>query len=199
MTEASSIRQPQLSPVLIYLLKGVIYRDQQPVLWGDLERLQSEVMDYVKKIGLDLYMDEAEGFAYLKQVPLENENEDDSLPRLVHRRPLSYSVSLLCALLRKKLVESDAGGGGMRLVLTQDEIIDMMRVFLPERSDDVSIENRIEGYINRVVELGFLKALKSDSPAYEVRRILKAFVDADWLASMEKKLNPEKDNGNGAA
>jgi len=33
------------------------------------------------------------------------------LPRLVQRRALSFPVSLLLALLRKKLAEFDAGGG----------------------------------------------------------------------------------------
>lgn len=197
MTDATEARQPHLSPVLIHLLRGVIYRDQQPVLWDDLQRLQSEVMDYVKKIGLDLHVDELEGFAYLKQMPVED--AENGLPRLIQRRPLSYPVSLLCALLRKKLVESDAGGGGIRVVLTRDQIVDLMRVFLPERSDEVSVENRIENSINKVEELGLLKALKADPPAYEVRRIIKALVDADWLASMEKKLKPENGDGNSSS
>ena len=39
-------------------------------------------------------------------------DEDGSaLPRLVPRRQLSYPVSLLLALLRKRLAEADAAGG----------------------------------------------------------------------------------------
>jgi hypothetical protein len=36
---------------------------------------------------------------------------EPELPRLVPRRQLSYPVSLLLALLRKKLVEFDAAAG----------------------------------------------------------------------------------------
>ncbi len=55
----------------------------------------------------------------------------DSLPRLIPRRALSFHVSLLLALLRKKLAEFDAQGGDTRLMLTREQIVEMVRVFLP--------------------------------------------------------------------
>ena len=58
------------------------------------------------------------------------------MPRLIARRPLSFPVSLLLALLRKKLAEFDAGGGDTRLVLSRDELVEMIRVFMPEGSND---------------------------------------------------------------
>jgi hypothetical protein len=39
-----------------------------------------------------------------------------------------------------------------------------------------------------VVELGFLRALRESEDTFEVRRILKAFVDAQWLDTFEKRL-----------
>jgi hypothetical protein len=66
-------------------------------------------------------LDEAEGYAFC--VPGQDDDEDDSAtrpsPRLVARRQLSYPVSLLLALLRKKLAEFDAGGGDTRLILSR--------------------------------------------------------------------------------
>ena len=42
------------------------------------------------------------------------------------------------------------------------------------------------------MELGFLQALKptthSSQPSYEVRRIIKAFIDAQWLSELDAKL-----------
>jgi len=39
-----------------------------------------------------------------------------------------------------------------------------------------------------VVELGFLRRLRGQDAQFEIRRILKAFVDAQWLAGFEDKL-----------
>ena len=66
----------------------------------------------------------AEGYAFLRSRLPDGDDTGAQLPRLVARRPLSFPVSLLLALLRKKLAEFDAGGGqeagGVRLVLTRD-------------------------------------------------------------------------------
>ena len=93
-------------------------------------------------------------------------------------------------LLRKKLAEFDAVGGDTLLVLTRDEIAELIRVFLPDSSNEARLLDQIETHINKVVELGFLRRLKGDGNAagFEVRRILKAFVDAQWLADFDARL-----------
>ncbi|MCG6985274.1 MAG: DUF4194 domain-containing protein [Thiocapsa sp.] len=180
-----------LSTLVITLLKGVMYRDGDERLWGALLALQPRVRDYVAVLGLELMLDESEGYAFLKGRPDTGEDEAaPKLPRLVARRPLSFPVSLLLALLRKKLAELDAGGSDTRLVLTRDDIVELVRVFLPQSSNEARLIDQIETHINKVVELGFLRRLKAASgPAsYEVRRILKAFVDAQWLADFDTRL-----------
>lgn len=183
--------EPDLSVLAITLLRGVIYRESDERLWGSLLELQSRVRDYVAILGLDLVLDEAEGHAFLKSRP---EPADDSgtprLPRLVARRPLSFPVSLLLALLRKKLAEFDASGGDTRLILPFDQIVELVRVFLPDSSNEAKLIDQIETHLNKAVELGFLRRLKPTSgpPTFEVRRILKAFVDAQWLADFDARL-----------
>jgi hypothetical protein len=186
---------PDLSTLAIGLLKGVLYREDDERLWASLLNLQVRVRDYVAVLGLELVLDEAEGYAFLKSrsEPAEDEAAP-RLPRLVVRRPLSFPVSLLLALLRKKLVEHDAGGGDTRLVLSRDDIVELIRVFLPERSNEARLIDQIEMHVNRVVDLGFLRRLKPAAGAaagpasFEVRRILKAFVDAQWLAEFDARL-----------
>ncbi|MBU0498953.1 MAG: DUF4194 domain-containing protein [Gammaproteobacteria bacterium] len=183
--------QPDLSTLAIMLLKGVIYREGDERLWGTLLNLQARVRDYMSVLALELVLDEAEGYAFLKSRPEPAEDEAaPRLPRLVARRPLSFPVSLLLALLRKKLAEFDAGGGDTRLVLTRDEIVELVRLFLPESSNEARLIDQIETHINKVADLGFLRRLKAaGGPAgYEVRRILKAFVDAQWLADFDARL-----------
>lgn len=177
---------PALSPLLIALFKGVLYRDQQESLWQSLLDLQNRVRDYVQLLGLDLFMDEAEGYAYLGQRQVEG--DDSELPRLVPRRQLSYPVSLLLALLRKKLAEQDAAGNEPRLILSQKQIVEMVSLFLPKTANEARLIDRIQGDINKVIQLGFLRRLRGQTDRYEVRRILKSFVDTQWLSDFEQRL-----------
>ena len=178
-----------LGLVVVRLMKGVIYRDQHPAVWLQLEEIHGAVLDYVRVMGLDLIIDEAEGYAFLRQLGEQDVDESArQLPRLVARRPLSFPVSLLCVLLRKKMVELDATGGDARLILTREQIVEMMRVFLPDRANEARLFDQIDTHINKVAEFGFLKKLAGNPPAWEVRRIIKALVDADWLADFNEKL-----------
>ncbi len=177
---------PQLGPVVVHLMKGVVYKDAMETVWQDLVLLESQVRDYVQVMGLELILDEAEGYAYLHQS--ESDDETKKLPRLMQRRPLSYPVSLLCVLLRKKLVEADVGGEETRVVLTRDQMAEMMRVFLQDQPNEAKLVDRIDGHINKVAELGFLRRFKKTPHTFEVRRILRALVDAGWLMDLNEKL-----------
>ena len=186
---------PELPALVIPLLKGVIYQESDASLWNALLNLQAALRDYVSVLGLELVLDEAEGYAFLRSRPEMEEGATARLPRLVARRQLSFPVSLLLALLRKKLAEFDASGGDTRLVLTRDQIVELVRVFLPESSNEAKLIDQIESNLNKIVDLGFLRRLKQgtapssgQAAVFEVRRILKAFVDAQWLAEFDTRL-----------
>lgn len=195
--EASS-QAPQydLSSLVIPLLKNVLYRDEDPQAWDALLKLQARVRDYVAVLALDLVLDEAEGYAFLRSRLVPDEDAP-KLPRLVARRPLSFQVSLLLALLRKKLAEFDASGGDTRLILSREAVVELIRVFLPAGSNESRLMDHVETHLNKIIDLGFVRRLKSQAssagraaqePVYEVRRILKAFVDAQWLADFDLRL-----------
>jgi hypothetical protein len=186
---------PELSQLMVHLLKGVLYREDDERLWASLLRLQARVREQAAVLLLDLLLDEAEGYAFLKSRPDPDESEAAMrLPRLVARRSLPYSVSLMLALLRKRMAEFDAGGGDTRLVLSRDEIAELMRVFLPDGTNEARLIDQVDATITKVVDLGFLRRLKpaagsgQDRGHFEVRRILKAFVDAQWLAELDARL-----------
>ncbi len=188
------VAAPDLSILLIGLLKGVQYREQDENQWAALLNLQARVRDYVAVLNLELVLDEAEGYAFLKSRPEPAEDDPSPrLPRLIARRPLSFPVSLLLALLRKKLAEFDASGGDTRLVLSRDEMVELVRVVLPDGPNEARLIDQMETTINKVADLGFLRKLKTAGSAsgpasYEVRRILKAFVDAQWLVEFDARL-----------
>lgn len=184
--------EPDLSLTVTQLMKGVVYRDTHERAWRHLLQLQPQVRDYVAVLGLQVVVDEAEGYAFCRQRPPDEARDDtdpeNPLPRLIPRRPLSFHVSLLLALLRKKLAEFDAQGGDTRLMLSRDQIAEMMRVFLPPTSNEVRLADKIDAHISKAVDLGFLRPAKNAEPVYEVRRILKAFVDGQWLADFDTRL-----------
>jgi hypothetical protein len=177
----------ELSSVVIPLLKGVLYQEDNTVLWGSLMNLQAGVRDYVAVLGLELMLDEAEGYAYLRSRQDAEEEGSASVPRLVARRQLSYPVSLMLALLRKKLAEADAGGDA-RLVISRDEAAELIRIFLPPGSNEVKLIDQVDTILNRIAELGFIRRLKGQGGTIEVRRILKAFIDAQWLSDFDRHL-----------
>ncbi len=179
--------EPELSYVVIPLMKGAVYRDTHDRAWKHLLQLQPRVRDYVGTMGLQVVVDEAEGYAFLRQRPADPDDADP-LPRLIPRHALSFHVSLLLALLRKKLAEFDAQGGDTRLILTRAQITEMIRVFLPATSNEARLMDKIDEHIGKVERLGFLRPVKNAERSYEVRRILKAFIDGQWLADFDERL-----------
>ncbi|MCE9672640.1 DUF4194 domain-containing protein [Myxococcus stipitatus] len=178
--------QDALSFVLVSLMKGVVSRDESPGTWQALLQSSARVRDQLGVLGLQLVLDEAEGHAFLRQrAPVDGAPE---LPRLVARRQLGFGVSLLLALLRKKLAEADASGEGGRLVLRRAELRELVQLFQPEVTNEARWMDRVEADIEKAVTLGFLRPVGEGADAFEVRRILKAFVDAQWLGEFEQRL-----------
>jgi hypothetical protein len=183
---------------LIHLFQGPVERDRAPETWRDLTAHQQYIRPYCAVLGLEVYLDEADGFAFLRQ---RNEPEDtdspeaassrerpDSLPRLISRHSLSFRMSVLLVLLRKRLLELDAGGSDTRLVVSRGALGEELRLFWPESTNEVKTEEQIDALLKQAVEFGLLRKLKTDPPTFEVRRLIKALIDAQWLAVLDNKL-----------
>ncbi len=176
----------ELSPAVVQLMKGVVYRDSHETVWQRVLRLQPQLRDYFTVMGLIVVVDEAEGYAYLQSRP--EVDGEEPVPRLVPRRSLSFPVSLLLALLRKKLAEFDATSSEPRLILARDQLVEMLRLFLPDSSNEARLVDSIDTHVGKAVDLGFLRRVNGREQTFEVRRILKAFVDAQWLADFDRRL-----------
>jgi hypothetical protein len=176
-----------LTVVVVHLFKGPLYRDTHESQWASLLRLRNHVGDYVGVLGLQVVVDESEGYAFLRRRPTDPDAEQ--IPRLVVRHSLSFHVSLLLALLRRRLAEFDATSTDARLVLSRDQIVEMLRTFLAASTNEAKLVDKIDTHINKVAELGYLRRLRGGDDLYEVRRILKAFVDGQWLADFDTRLD----------
>lgn len=179
---------PNLSIPAIALMRGVVYRDAQERAWQHLMRLRPQLTDHLAVLGLDVIVDEAEGWAYLRSRP---EDPDAPLPRLIPRHRLSLPQSLLLALLRKALLEFDATDGVGRLVLSRERIVGDLRTFLADSTNEARMIDQIDTTIAKAVDLGYLRPVKAPTgkaSEFEVRRIIKAFVDAQWLGELDERL-----------
>ncbi|MFC8302896.1 DUF4194 domain-containing protein [Specibacter sp. NPDC057265] len=193
---AAGTRAPDGLPLVVTrLFKGVIYRDADEKLWQRLMELTNQTRDYVGVLGLELVLDDSEGYAFLRSSP----DADPELPRLVPRRQLTFHVSLLLALLRARLAEFDQQNSETRLIMTAGQINDMVSVFLPQSSNEARVLDQLATNIKKVTELGFLRKLRGQDQSYEVARILKAYVDAQWLEEFDARLSDYKSTLEGAA
>lgn len=175
------------SNVLIALLKGIVYSHQEEV-WNTLMLPENErdVRNYFADIHLDVIIDKAEGYAYLKQQQPESaeeteEAEHEVAPRLIRKRQLTFHVSLLCLLLRKYLIENDQEGESTKAILSREEIENQMKLYLKDSSNEAIAYRQIENAIRKVEDEGFLRRMKTEQEQYEVNRIIKAFVNADQI------------------
>ncbi len=174
------------------LLKGLFYKSDNENAWLEMiERSRGIMNDYFDVIGLSLEVDEVEGYAYLKTI--EPDEDAQPLPKLINARELSFKVSLLCVLLRKKIVDFEMQNESSRAVVSKEDILESLLLFLPQKFNEVKLHKEIETTIKKVEDLGFLKKLKSSENSYEIKSAIKAFVDAQWLSDFDVKLQEYKE------
>ena len=101
---------------------------------------------------------------------------------------LVVALATVAASPPEKAKKSDASGAETRLILTREQLVEMVRLFLPDSSNEVRLVEQIDAHVNKIVELGFLRRVTGQQDVYEVRRILKAFVDGQWLAEFDQRL-----------
>ncbi len=170
------------------LLKGLFYKSDNEKAWDELiEGSYGAIKDYFEVIGLDVVCDESEGYAYLQNI--EYEDDQQSVPKLIRSRELSYKVSLLCVLLRKKIADFDMQNEETKAVITDQDIKEQVSLFLQTKTNEVKMIREIESSIKKVQELGFLRKLKNQDGVYEIKRAIKAFVDAQWLSDFSDRLD----------
>ena len=73
--------------------------------------------------------------------------------------------------------------------MSADELRERIELFLPERFNRVKLLNEIDAYLNRIVNLGFLKVVKRDNVnLYQIHRVIKEKVTLDQLQDFKNKL-----------
>ena len=163
------------SDVAVRLLQGVVYlEDGKP--WDVLLRNVTPLEDYFGCIGLQLVVDESEGFAFLRQVPTDEMSDGyDALPKLFRRSRLSYDATLLTILLREELRRfEEEQVDDQRCVVSADELFELWKPFFPRDQDEIRLRKSLGTAMRTLEGLKFVRRFGKDTDSWEVRRILKA-------------------------
>ncbi len=182
----------EFAPVVLKLMQNVI--DHTDPLWGMLLEHQVTIRDYVAQIGLGLYVQESDGYAYLYQP--DHSDDDDrplALPRLTRRYRISYEATLVLVLLRESLDRFEIENPDAdHLVVTFEDIWQMVEMFLPERGNEMVVRRRVEAAVNKLDDdLGILKARKDGG--FTVQKVIKARLPSDKLLEIREKLYAHRD------
>jgi hypothetical protein len=177
--------------VVIKLMRGPVYADEKDV-WRDLQAWQSAIQDHFAKIGIDLIVNQVDGFARIVQ-PEPDEQDENPLPRLMRRQTMNYETSLLCVILREMLEEFDIKSEGTKLFLTEKDIKERIELFYKEQTNKSKLWRELSRPINSLQAIGILKLTREDTSnqdnnQYEVKRIIKALVNNDKLEEIKQKL-----------
>jgi len=171
---------PELSVALATLLRGPLLAEDAPTVWRSITALGPQLRDHLDILGMRLVVDDTEQYAYVQQL----DELPEGMPRLARRHSLTYGSTVLLILLRQQLTTAESDGETPRLIVTASEMTEWMRLY---RRDGIS-EERIVGDIGVLVKLGYLRRLRNSEDTFEVRRIIKALVTADWLTEYRDRL-----------
>lgn len=176
------------SRAVVKLLKGIVEKDD--VVWNDLLDYQSEIQDYISVMGLELIVKKDEGFAFVKQMKLD---EDKTL-NMVSRRSYGFEVSVILIVLRQILEDFDSNPTESQAsdkYVTATEIKEEAELFLPATFNRAKFEKDLDRYIDSIVSFGFLVEAKhaEGEKRYKIHRIIKEKVTLDDLLEFKNKLN----------
>jgi hypothetical protein len=182
----SNTSYPERSFVLARLLLEPIYREDGS-LWEGLRAEREAIAHFFRQIGQEVVIDEAEGYAFLRQIELGG---GERVPRVGRRQSLGYAATLLVICLREELARFDAAPeDSTRLVRTRQQLRELVGQFLRETNNQVRDLRTIDAAIRRVEELGFLRVFGSaEAETYEIMRILKARLGPAELQAVRDRL-----------
>lgn len=169
-------------PVFIKLLKGPVeYVDKS--LWEKLLQHKSELSTFLQPLGLSLVLDEQDGYAYVKHI---TNDEEENAVSWIPRRALSYEESIMLVLLREMMAEFEVGAATTReLIRKRREIKEYAELFFKENASRVKFLKEMDRLIDRTAENGFLDCIEqhevADEQKFRIKKIIKARVGSEEL------------------
>jgi hypothetical protein len=176
--------------IFVKLLRGPVeYLERSS--WEKLLQYEVELTGFVHQLGLSLIIDKEDGYAYLRQMIAEG--EEDPLVNWSQRRAFSYDESILLILLRDMMAEFEVGEVTSReLIKKRREIKEYAGLFFKENASRVKFIKEIDRLIDRAVENEFLEIMEAgdvpDEQRLRIKKLIKAKVDSEVLEQFKQQL-----------
>lgn len=176
------------SKAVIKLLKSVV--ENNDTVWSDIITYQTDIQNYISVMGLELIVKKDEGFAFIKQMTLD----DNKTINLVTRRQYGFEISVMLVVLRQMLEDFDSNPTESQAIdkyVTAMEIKEETEMFLPTSYNKAKFEKELDNNIQRIVDFGFLVAPKNGEreKRYKIHRLIKEKVTLDDLLEFKTQLN----------
>lgn len=183
------------------LFKGVVYKTDEPTMFMNIVFAQKDIREYIQQLGLYLYINAVENFAYLRSMTDEEyelayPNSKYKPATIMQKRKLSFDVSFLMVYLRKRLIEHDITDGSInRLIIDSQEIYADLASFYNCDSTNSTFIKKIDAAIKKTLQLGFLKSVNKDAKGeqFEVKKILISLLPATAITEMNDLIEQYKE------
>jgi hypothetical protein len=193
--EIETMQPSPYANCLVKLLQGVVYSDEEKY-WKDILLNKVGIARYFAQLGVELVLNEQEGFAFLRQKETDTDEKEEAIPRLIRKRGLTYEQTLLCVMLREWIEEFDTRTTeGAKLFVTTKDIRERVDIFFKDQTNRSRLLKQLNTCIDQAANnLGLLKKNREDedeqdNTQYEVRRIVKAMINNELLEEIKQKLN----------
>ncbi|MCD8454226.1 DUF4194 domain-containing protein [Tenacibaculum finnmarkense genomovar ulcerans] len=176
------------SKAIVKLLKGTVNKNES--IWNDILIYQNEIQEYISKIGLELIVKENDGFAFLKQFEIDNDNNTIGISS---RRQVGFETSIVLVILRQIIEEFENDPTNFTVTekyITASELKEQIGFFIPENYNTIKVLKNIETYIKNVEKLGYLKEIgtSEDEKKYIIHKIIKEKITLDILNEFKENL-----------
>ncbi|MEM1123274.1 MAG: DUF4194 domain-containing protein, partial [Bacteroidota bacterium] len=173
---------------IVKLLRGTVDKDDK--VWSDILHYRDDIQAYINQIGLELILQEDDGYALVRQFEID---EDGRTIGLVSRRQVGFEISVILVLLRQIMEEFEVNAVAVQTnekIIYKSELKEEIELFLPEKYNRIRFLKELDTYIRRIVDLGYLKEIAGypEDPRYRIHKMIKEKITIDTLNDFKEKL-----------
>jgi hypothetical protein len=166
---------------LVQLLSGPsVDARRQPQLWLVLLRDRRDIASRLNELFLELVVDAEQRVAFVRQA---GGSDDDDLPILLRRQPLTFIESALVLHLRQRLTEADRADE--RAVIGMQEMLDHLEVFeKASNNDGAKFDKQCQAAIEKIKSLSVLRQIRGSEGRFEISPTLKLLFSAEEVIAL---------------
>ena len=178
-----NVKDTETRNLFIRMMKAPLYASENRDAWEIFLKKRNLLAEVVDWLNLEIRCDEKDGYAFLAWRRSVDGEEERDAPRLVSRARLSEFSTYVLLELRDRLLkfERDGAYAGEPFHISEEDLEEIYAPFMKTANDETKRVKEAAARTAEIERMGFLKR-SAGGDVYEVRRILKAVVDAEWVA-----------------